>query len=72
MIHLQEELAESILLNVVMTMVCNRKTQITCKYFSKQRWTDEELAWNVSEYNVRTIRLPSTEIWLPDVVFYSV
>jgi hypothetical protein len=38
----------------------------------KQDWIDEELVWDTSEYNVEKIRIPSSDIWLPDIVFSQV
>ncbi|ELT91201.1 hypothetical protein CAPTEDRAFT_23741, partial [Capitella teleta] len=35
----------------------------------QQRWKDEYLTWNASEFgNVGTIRVPSNRIWTPDLV----
>jgi hypothetical protein len=70
-IFLQEALTETISLRVVVAMVCNQK-YINIESFSVQEWIDEELMWNTSQYNVHRIRIPSTDIWLPDIVFSRV
>ncbi len=66
---MQEELTETMLSNVIIEMVC----ALTRKYQNQeQEWTDLELVWNTSEYNVQQIRIPSQFIWLPDIVFDGV
>ncbi|CAF4925217.1 unnamed protein product, partial [Rotaria sp. Silwood1] len=38
----------------------------------EQKWKDENLGWNQSEYDgIRGIRLPSHHIWLPDSYIYN-
>jgi hypothetical protein len=38
----------------------------------EQKWIDENLAWNQTEYEgIRGIRLPSQRIWLPDSYIYN-
>lgn len=34
-------------------------------------WSDDRLTWNASEYNLRTIVLPPSMVWLPSVVVYN-
>lgn len=50
----------------------------TCVYeqpfflFSFQQWTDVNLKWNPDEYGgIQKIRVPSTDIWKPDLVLYN-
>lgn len=41
--------------------------------FIVQIWKDPRLQWNVTDYQgVRTIRLPASKIWVPDLVLYNV
>ncbi|CAF1415569.1 unnamed protein product [Adineta ricciae] len=49
------------------------KTQIlTTNVRIEQKWKDENLGWNQSEYvGIRGIRLPSHRIWLPDSYIYN-
>lgn len=40
--------------------------------FSPQQWLDVNLKWNPDEYGgIRKIRVPSTDIWKPDLVLYN-
>ncbi|CAF0833971.1 unnamed protein product [Rotaria sordida] len=49
------------------------KTQVlTTNVRIEQKWKDENLGWNQSEYEgIRGIRLPSHLIWLPDTFIYN-
>lgn len=42
------------------------------KLWLKQRWNDYKLRWNFTEYDkIRNIRVPSDDIWKPDIVLYN-
>ncbi|XP_019622968.1 PREDICTED: neuronal acetylcholine receptor subunit alpha-10-like [Branchiostoma belcheri] len=44
------------------------KTNIWLRHY----WKDEYLTWNASEYNgLAAIRIPSNQIWRPDIVLYN-
>lgn len=32
-------------------------------------WRDGELVWDVNETNIQNIRVPASDIWLPDLMF---
>ncbi len=35
-------------------------------------WNDYGLVWNPEDYgNIQTIRIPSTRIWIPDILLYN-
>ncbi len=35
-------------------------------------WNDYSLKWNPEEYgNIQSIRLPSANIWTPDILLYN-
>lgn len=37
-----------------------------------QQWIDVNLKWNPEDYGgIRKIRVPSTDIWKPDLVLYN-
>jgi len=37
-----------------------------------QKWTDEFLKWNISDFDeVKAIRIPSNQIWTPDLVIQN-
>ena len=47
---------------------------IRCHLFtlSFQRWYDEYLTWNATEFDdVKTIRIPANQIWTPDLVIQN-
>ena len=42
------------------------------KLWLKQRWNDYKLRWNYSDYDmIKNIRVPSDDIWKPDIVLYN-
>ena len=37
-----------------------------------QHWNDEKLVWDPDAYEgIVTLRIPATEIWVPDVTLYD-
>ncbi|XP_019632409.1 PREDICTED: neuronal acetylcholine receptor subunit alpha-4-like isoform X2 [Branchiostoma belcheri] len=51
----------------------DEKNQVlTTSVWLRQEWFDYKLNWNPEDYgNLTYIRVPSTEIWVPDVVLYN-
>ena len=40
--------------------------------FAVQEWFDYKLKWDPEEYGgVKTLHVPSENIWLPDIVLYN-
>ncbi|XP_072024618.1 neuronal acetylcholine receptor subunit alpha-2-like [Amphiura filiformis] len=49
----------------------SRNQRITISAMLKQRWRDEFLAWNSSNYgNIASIQLPTDVIWIPDITLH--
>ncbi|XP_077866466.1 neuronal acetylcholine receptor subunit alpha-10-like [Saccoglossus kowalevskii] len=49
-----------------------RNQRITLNVWLRQKWNDEFLVWNKSDYeDVDTIQIPATSIWRPDIVLYN-
>ncbi|XP_048733396.1 neuronal acetylcholine receptor subunit alpha-10-like isoform X2 [Ostrea edulis] len=45
---------------------------LTTNIWLDQSWMDEKLIWNPEDYNNLTVlRIPCTNIWLPDIVLYN-
>uniref|UniRef100_A0A4W3GWR6 Neuronal acetylcholine receptor subunit beta-2-like n=1 Tax=Callorhinchus milii TaxID=7868 RepID=A0A4W3GWR6_CALMI len=45
---------------------------MTTNVWLTQEWQDYRLIWEPADYeNIEKVRLPSTHIWLPDVVLYN-
>uniref|UniRef100_A0A671TC81 Cholinergic receptor, nicotinic, alpha 1 (muscle) n=1 Tax=Sinocyclocheilus anshuiensis TaxID=1608454 RepID=A0A671TC81_9TELE len=45
---------------------------VTSNVRLKQQWKDVNLQWNPDDYGgIRKIRIPSTDIWKPDLVLYN-
>ncbi|XP_061194170.1 neuronal acetylcholine receptor subunit alpha-5-like [Saccostrea echinata] len=51
----------------------DEKNQVlTTNIWLDQGWVDEKLRWNPDDYNNLTVlRIPCTNIWLPDIVLYN-
>ncbi|GAU97758.1 hypothetical protein RvY_08998 [Ramazzottius varieornatus] len=51
----------------------DEKNQImTVNVWVRQEWNDTKLKWNPKEYGgVERLYVPSTMIWLPDIVLYN-
>ncbi|XP_070543092.1 neuronal acetylcholine receptor subunit alpha-10-like isoform X2 [Ptychodera flava] len=58
-------------LNTIIDM--NEVNQVlTSSVWMRQEWTDAGLVWNPSDYyGVDEIRLPSSDLWTPDIVLYN-
>ena len=49
-----------------------RKQVMTTNLWIEQYWFDYKLRWNPEEYGgVDSLHVPSTHIWLPDIVLYN-
>jgi len=49
-----------------------RKQVMTTNLWIEQYWFDYKLRWNPEEYGgVNSLHVPSTHIWLPDIVLYN-
>ena len=45
---------------------------MTTNLWIEQYWFDYKLRWNPEEYGgVNSLHVPSTHIWLPDIVLYN-
>eukprot|EP00062_Callorhinchus_milii_P027111 gi/632990023/ref/XP_007883963.1/ PREDICTED: neuronal acetylcholine receptor subunit beta-2-like [Callorhinchus milii] len=52
--------------------VHEREQIMTTNVWLTQEWQDYRLIWEPADYeNIEKVRLPSTHIWLPDVVLYN-
>ncbi|XP_062987493.1 LOW QUALITY PROTEIN: acetylcholine receptor subunit gamma [Elgaria multicarinata webbii] len=46
-----------------------RDEELTTNVWVEQKWYDYRLQWNPDDYdNIRLLRIPSTMVWLPDIV----
>ena len=49
-----------------------RSVSVIYRCFFLQHWFDPHLSWNASEYGgLKSLRIPSTRLWIPDVVLYN-
>lgn len=47
-------------------------THIVFSLSDVQQWKDVNLQWNPDDYGgIKKIRIPSTDIWKPDLVLYN-
>ncbi len=47
-------------------------TRISSSLSDVQQWKDVNLQWNPDDYGgIKKIRIPSTDIWKPDLVLYN-
>ena len=45
---------------------------MTTNMWVEQEWSDYKLQWDPDEYGgVKTLHVPSENIWLPDIVLYN-
>uniref|UniRef100_A0A667XTW7 Cholinergic receptor, nicotinic, alpha 2a (neuronal) n=1 Tax=Myripristis murdjan TaxID=586833 RepID=A0A667XTW7_9TELE len=52
--------------------VDEKNQMMTTNVWLKQEWTDYKLQWRPSDFdNVKSIRVPSELIWVPDIVLYN-
>ncbi|OQV17454.1 Acetylcholine receptor subunit alpha-type acr-16 [Hypsibius exemplaris] len=54
------------------SQVDERNQVLTLNVWLEQEWVDEVLVWDPEKYgNIRTLVVPSTKLWLPDIVLYN-
>ncbi|TWW67742.1 neuronal acetylcholine receptor subunit alpha-7-like isoform X1 [Takifugu flavidus] len=60
-------------LSLMQIMDVDEKNQIlTTNVWLQMEWTDSYLTWDVSEYpGMNSVRLPSRNIWKPDILLYN-
>ncbi|KAM9311840.1 neuronal acetylcholine receptor subunit beta-4 [Gastrophryne carolinensis] len=63
----------SLQLSLAQLISVNERDQImTTNVWLNQEWVDYRLTWNPAEYDgIRKLRIPSQQIWLPDIVLYN-
>ncbi|XP_062422492.1 acetylcholine receptor subunit alpha [Pungitius pungitius] len=71
--HFKEVVVVTVGLQLIQLISVDEVNQIvTSNVRLKQRWLDVNLKWNPDEFGgIRKIRVPSTDIWKPDLVLYN-
>lgn len=71
--HFKEAVEVTVGLQLIQLINVDEVNQIvTSNVRLKQRWKDVNLHWNPDDYGgIKKIRIPSTDIWKPDVVLYN-
>ncbi|KAI9519636.1 Acetylcholine receptor subunit alpha [Dissostichus eleginoides] len=71
--HFSEAVVVTVGLQLIQLISVDEVNQIvTSNVRLKQRWLDVNLKWNPADYGgIRKIRVPSKDIWKPDLVLYN-
>uniref|UniRef100_A0A3P9LPF5 Acetylcholine receptor subunit alpha-like n=1 Tax=Oryzias latipes TaxID=8090 RepID=A0A3P9LPF5_ORYLA len=71
--HFSQAVEVTVGLQLIQLISVDEVNQIvTSNVRVKQQWTDVNLKWNPDDYGgIKKIRVPSTEIWKPDLVLYN-
>ncbi|XP_077960351.1 acetylcholine receptor subunit alpha-like isoform X1 [Gasterosteus aculeatus] len=71
--HFSDAVVVSVGLQLIQLISVDEVNQIvTSNVRLKQRWRDVNLNWDPDDYGgIRKIRVPSTDIWKPDLVLYN-
>ncbi|XP_027131916.1 acetylcholine receptor subunit alpha isoform X2 [Larimichthys crocea] len=71
--HFSEAVKVTVGLQLIQLISVDEVNQIvTSNVRLKQKWLDVNLKWNPDDYGgIRKIRVPSTDIWKPDLVLYN-
>ncbi|KAL1021748.1 hypothetical protein UPYG_G00017490 [Umbra pygmaea] len=71
--HYKDAVVVTVGLQLIQLINVDEVNQIvTSNVRLKQVWEDVNLKWNPDDYGgIRKIRIPSTDIWLPDLVLYN-
>ncbi|KAI4880287.1 hypothetical protein NFI96_030724 [Prochilodus magdalenae] len=71
--HFNEAVVVTVGLQLIQLISVDEVNQIvTSNVRLKQQWKDVNLHWNPDDYGgIRKIRIPSTDIWKPDLVLYN-
>ncbi|GAV03354.1 hypothetical protein RvY_13790-3 [Ramazzottius varieornatus] len=67
--------AMTVKIGFVLTQIASvdeRNQVLTVNVWLEQEWTDEVLVWDPAKFGgIEMIIVPSTKIWLPDIVLYN-
>uniref|UniRef100_A0A3P9JGB4 Cholinergic receptor nicotinic alpha 1 subunit n=1 Tax=Oryzias latipes TaxID=8090 RepID=A0A3P9JGB4_ORYLA len=71
--HYKEPVVVTVGLQLIQLISVDEVNQIVSSNVRlKQQWKDVNLQWNPEDYGgIRKIRVPSTDIWRPDLVLYN-
>uniref|UniRef100_A0A8C2HL74 Cholinergic receptor, nicotinic, alpha 1 (muscle) n=1 Tax=Cyprinus carpio TaxID=7962 RepID=A0A8C2HL74_CYPCA len=71
--HFKDPVVVTVGLQLIQLISVDEVNQIvTSNVRLKQQWKDVNLQWNPDDYGgIRKIRIPSTDIWKPDLVLYN-
>ncbi|XP_039995706.1 acetylcholine receptor subunit alpha [Xiphias gladius] len=71
--HFSEAVVVTVGLQLIQLISVDEVNQIvTSNVRLRQQWLDVNLNWNPDDYGgIRKIRIPSTDIWKPDLVLYN-
>ncbi|KAK5908868.1 hypothetical protein CgunFtcFv8_016890 [Champsocephalus gunnari] len=71
--HFSDAVVVTVGLQLIQLISVDEVNQIvTSNVRLKQRWLDVNLKWNPADYGgIRKIRVPSADIWKPDLVLYN-
>ncbi|XP_049591881.1 acetylcholine receptor subunit alpha [Syngnathus scovelli] len=71
--HFSEAVVVTVGLQLIQLIEVDEVNQIvTSNVRLRQQWTDVNLNWNPDDYGgIRKIRIPSLDIWKPDLVLYN-
>ncbi|XP_046582914.1 LOW QUALITY PROTEIN: neuronal acetylcholine receptor subunit alpha-5-like [Haliotis rubra] len=59
-------------LSLIQILDLDERNQIlSTNVWASYQWTDMYLKWNVSDYNITTVRVPTDSIWMPDIKLYN-
>ncbi|PIK46718.1 putative neuronal acetylcholine receptor subunit alpha-7-like [Apostichopus japonicus] len=49
-----------------------REQILTTNLWIEQHWTDQKLVWDEDDFDgIEEMRIPASEIWVPDVTLYD-
>ncbi|KAJ8416880.1 hypothetical protein AAFF_G00327580 [Aldrovandia affinis] len=71
--HFREPVEVTVGLQLIQLISVDEVNQIvTTNVRLKQQWKDVNLQWNPADYGgIKKIRIPSSDIWYPDIVLYN-
>ena len=58
-------------LSVIQADIDEKNRILVLDAWMRLKWSDKDLTWNKSEFDLSVVRVPYDEVWRPDMMLYN-